>query len=310
MFRRLALIGTGLIGGSLALALRERGEVGEVVGYSRRLDTRLAAERLGLIDRPADSIAEAVEGADLVFLATPVKAMDAVLGELASCLPDGALITDGGSVKGAVVERARAHLSAEQLARFIPGHPIAGRERSGPEAATAELYRGHRVILTPIEENRAEDIARIEAMWQATGARIERLDVVHHDHVLAATSHLPHAAAYAMVSALARLAERYEVFRYAAGGFRDFTRIASSDPVMWRDICLDNRDEILVMLDHYRAELDSLRGMLESADGAKIEHYFHEAKAVRDALYPVAQANEANGASQANGISETGKTSR
>ncbi|MFI9653991.1 prephenate dehydrogenase/arogenate dehydrogenase family protein [Guyparkeria sp. GHLCS8-2] len=304
MFRRLALIGTGLIGGSLALALRARGEVGEVVGYSRRLDTRLAAERLGLIDRPADSIAEAVEGADLVFLATPVKAMDAVLGELATCLPDDALVTDGGSVKGAVVERARAHLSAGQLARFVPGHPIAGRERSGPEAATSDLYRGHRVILTPIEENRAEDVARIEAMWQATGARIERLEVAHHDHVLAATSHLPHAAAYAMVSALARLAERYEVFRYAAGGFRDFTRIASSDPVMWRDICLDNRDEILVMLDHYRAELDCLRGMLESADGEQIEHYFHEAKAVRDALYPVAQANGANG------VSQMGKSSR
>lgn len=304
MFRRLALIGTGLIGGSLALALRARGEVGEVVGYSRRLDTRLAAERLGLIDRPADSIAEAVEGADLVFLATPVKAMDAVLGELAAYLPDEALVTDGGSVKGAVVKRARAHLSAGQLARFVPGHPIAGRERSGPEAATADLYRGHRVILTPIEENRAEDVARIEAMWQATGARIERLEVAHHDHVLAATSHLPHAAAYAMVSALSRLAERYEVFRYAAGGFRDFTRIASSDPVMWRDICLDNRDEILVMLDHYRAELDSLRGMLESADGEQIEHYFHEAKAVRDALYPVAQANGANG------VSQTDKSSR
>ncbi|MCL7744341.1 prephenate dehydrogenase/arogenate dehydrogenase family protein [Guyparkeria hydrothermalis] len=292
MFRRVALIGTGLIGGSLALALRERGEVGEVVGYARRLETRLAAERRGLIDRPADSIAEAVEGADLVFLATPVKAMDAVLGELAGVLPDDALITDGGSVKGAVVERARAQLSAEQLARFVPGHPIAGRERSGPEAATAELYRGHRVILTPIEENRAEDVARIEAMWQATGARVERLDVAHHDHVLAATSHLPHAAAFAMVSSLARLAERYEVFRYAAGGFRDFTRIASSDPVMWRDICLDNRDEILQMLDHYRAELDGLHDMLASADGEAIERYFAEAKAVRDALYPVVEAGD------------------
>ena len=292
MFRRLALIGTGLIGGSLALALRERGEVGEVVGYARRLETRLAAERRELIDRPADSIAEAVEGADLVFLATPVKAMDAVLGELAGVLPADALITDGGSVKGAVVERARAQLSADQLARFVPGHPIAGRERSGPEAATADLYRGHRVILTPIEENRAEDVTRIEAMWAATGARVERLDVAHHDHVLAATSHLPHAAAFAMVSALARLAERYEVFRYAAGGFRDFTRIASSDPVMWRDICLDNRDEILIMLDHYRAELDGLRAMLESGDGEAIEGYFGEAKAVRDALYPVVESGD------------------
>jgi len=288
---RLALIGTGLIGGSLSLALREQGAVGEVVGYSRRLDTRLAAQRLGLIDRPADSIAEAVAGADMIFLATPVTAMDAVLAELAGCLPEGALITDGGSVKGAVVERARAHLAAEQLARFVPGHPIAGRERSGPEAATAELYRDHRVILTPLPENAAEDVARVEAMWRAVGARVERLDVAHHDHVLAATSHLPHAAAFAMVSALTRLAERYEVFRYAAGGFRDFTRIASSDPVMWRDICLDNRDEILGLMDHYRDELDRLRDLIAERDGEGLERYLTEAKDVRDALYPAADVD-------------------
>lgn len=292
MFRRMALIGTGLIGGSLALALREKGEVGEVVGFSRRLETRLSAERLGLIDRPADSLAEAVSGADLVFLATPVKAMDALLAELAHCLPADALITDGGSVKGAVVERARAHLSSAQLARFVPGHPIAGREHSGPESATADLYRRHRVILTPLEENAPGDVARIEAMWRSVGARIERLDVAHHDHVLAATSHLPHAAAFAMVSALSRLAERYEVFRYAAGGFRDFTRIASSDPVMWRDICLDNRHELLGMLDHYREELDDLRAMLADGEGDALETYFAEAKAVRDALYPTAEHDD------------------
>ncbi|WP_372591036.1 prephenate dehydrogenase [Guyparkeria sp.] len=291
MIDRLALIGTGLIGGSLALGLREQDAVGEVVGYSRRLDTRLSAQRLGLIDRPADSIAEAVAGADMVFLATPVAAMDAVLAELADCLPEGALITDGGSVKGAVVERARAHLSSAQLARFVPGHPIAGREHSGPSAATADLYRGHRVILTPLPENTDADVARVESMWRAVGARVERLDVAHHDHVLAATSHLPHVAAFAMVSALARLAERYEVFRYAAGGFRDFTRIASSDPVMWRDICLDNRDEILGMLDHYRAELDQLRGLMADRDGEALESYLADAKAVRDALYPVADSN-------------------
>jgi prephenate dehydrogenase len=289
---RLALIGTGLIGGSLAMALRDRGAVGEVAGYSRRLETRLSAQRLGLIDRPAESIAEAVAGADMVFLATPVIAMDAVLAELADCLPDQALITDGGSVKGAVVARARAHLSADQLARFIPGHPIAGREHSGPTAATADLYRDQRVILTPLPENAPEDIIRVEAMWRTVGARVERLDVAHHDHVLAATSHLPHAAAFAMVSALARLAERYEVFRYAAGGFRDFTRIAGSDPVMWRDICLDNRDEILGLLDHYRDELDRLRGLMVERDGEGLERYFAEAKAVRDALYPAARADD------------------
>lgn len=284
-FRKLALIGTGLIGGSLALALKQRGLVGEVSGYSRQLQTRLRARELGLIDHPADSVAEAVEGADLVFIATPVRAMAAVFAELAPALADDALITDGGSVKGAVVEAARAKLSADQFARFVPGHPIAGTERSGPDAAFASLFEDHRIILTPLPENPPELVARAEALWQGVGARVERLDVAHHDHVLAATSHLPHVAAFGMVGALARLAERYEVFHYAAGGFRDFTRIASSDPSMWRDICVTNRDELLGMIDHYVAELGGLRQMIESGDAQAIERYLADAKAVRDALY-------------------------
>lgn len=290
-FRKLALIGTGLIGGSLALALKQRGLVGEVSGYSRQLQTRLRARELGLIDQPADSVAEAVKDADLVFVATPVRAMDAVFAEMAPALADDVLITDGGSVKGMVVEAARRHLSAAQFARFVPGHPIAGTERSGPDAAFASLFENHRIILTPLPENPAALVQRAEQLWQAVGAQVESLDVAHHDHVLAATSHLPHVAAFGMVGALARLAERYEVFHYAAGGFRDFTRIASSDPSMWRDICLTNRDELLGMIDHYTDELAQLRQMIEAGDAEAIERYLGDAKAIRDALYREATPN-------------------
>ncbi|ANJ66760.1 prephenate dehydrogenase [Halothiobacillus diazotrophicus] len=285
MIQRLALIGLGLIGGSLSLALKQRGLVGEVVGYSRQLQTRLRARELGIIDRPVDSVAEAVAGADVVFVATPVQAMAGVFRDMAEALAPNALITDGGSVKGAVVAAAKAALSTAQFAQFVPGHPIAGTERSGPDAAFAELFENHRIILTPMPENAADQVRRAEDLWRSVGAQVECMDVAHHDHILAATSHLPHVAAFSLVSALSRLEERYEVFRYAAGGFRDFSRIASSDPAMWRDICLTNRDELLPMLDHYLAELQQMRGLIDHRDGAGIEQMFSGAKAVRDALY-------------------------
>ncbi|WP_407276408.1 prephenate dehydrogenase [Halothiobacillus sp. DCM-1] len=282
---RLALIGLGLIGGSLSLALKSAGVVGEVVGYSRQLATRLRAQELGLIDRPADSVAEAVQGADLVFIATPVQAMGGVFAQMIETLAPDALITDGGSVKGAVVAAAQAAMPEGQWRQFVPGHPIAGTEHSGPDAAFATLYHGQRVILTPLPENDPTQVARVEAIWRVAGAVVEHMTVPHHDHVLAATSHLPHLAAFGLVNALARLEERYEVFRYAAGGFRDFTRIASSDPAMWRDICLANRAELVPMLDHYLAELQGLRRLMESADSDGLAQAFAEAKAVRDALY-------------------------
>ncbi|ACX96168.1 prephenate dehydrogenase [Halothiobacillus neapolitanus] len=285
MINRLALIGLGLIGGSLSLALKERGLVGEVVGYSRQLQTRLRARELGLIDRPVDSAAEAVRGADVVFIATPVQAMASVFAEIGPELDPGALITDGGSVKGNVVAAAKLSLSPAQWGQFVPGHPIAGTERSGPDAAFATLFVDHRVILTPISENAPEMVTRAVDLWQSVGAIVEQMDVQHHDHVLAATSHLPHLAAFGLVSALSRLEERYEVFRYAAGGFRDFSRIASSDPQMWRDICVANRDELLPMLDHYLVELHRLRQLIEASDSAGVEKLFADAKAVRDALY-------------------------
>jgi len=285
MINRLAIIGLGLIGGSLSLALKERGLVTEVVGYSRQLQTRLRARELGLIDRPVDSIAEAVRGADVVFIATPVQAMAAVFAEMAPVLDPQALVTDGGSVKGNVVQAAKSALSPSQLGQFVPGHPIAGTERSGPDAAFAALFVDHRVILTPIEENPPEMVARAVDLWQSVGAIVEQMAVQHHDHVLAATSHLPHLAAFGLVSALSRLDERYEVFRYAAGGFRDFSRIASSDPQMWRDICVANREELLPMLDHYLVELQRLRQLIDAGDSAGVETLFSDAKAVRDALY-------------------------
>lgn len=285
MIQRLALIGMGLIGGSLSLALKQRGLVGEVVGYSRQLQTRLRARELGIIDRPVDSVAEAVAGADVVFVATPVQAMAGVFQAMAGALSPGALITDGGSVKGAVVSAAEHALSPTQFAQFVPGHPIAGTERSGPDAAFAELFVNHRVILTPTDMNDLAMIQRAEALWCSVGAQVERMSVAHHDHILAATSHLPHVAAFSLVSALSRLEERYEVFRYAAGGFRDFSRIASSDPAMWRDICLTNRDELLPMLDHYLAELQQMRGLIDRQDSAGIEQLLVGAKSVRDALY-------------------------
>ncbi|HQT42784.1 MAG TPA: prephenate dehydrogenase/arogenate dehydrogenase family protein [Halothiobacillus sp.] len=285
MIERLALIGLGLIGGSLSLALKKQGLVGEVVGYSRQLQTRLRAFELGLIDRPVDSVAEAVRGADVVFIATPVQAMASVFAELAPVLAPNALITDGGSVKGNVVAAARAALSSVQFGQFVPGHPIAGTERSGPDAAFATLFVDHRVILTPTSANTSAVIERAVALWQAVGAQVEQMPVQHHDHVLAATSHLPHLAAFGLVSALSRLEERYEVFRYAAGGFRDFSRIASSDPQMWRDICVANRDELLPMLDHYLDELQLLRRLIDAGDSVGVERVFADAKAVRDVLY-------------------------
>lgn len=282
---RLALIGLGLIGGSLSLALKEHGLVGEVVGYSRQEQTRLRACELGLIDRSVDSVADAVRGADVVFIATPVQAMGNVFQAMAATLAPHALVTDGGSVKGSVVAAAKRALPPEQWAQFVPGHPIAGTERSGPDAAFASLFINHRVILTPLPENSADRVAQATALWTSVGAVVEQMDVQHHDHVLAATSHLPHLAAFGLVSALSRLEERYEVFRYAAGGFRDFTRIASSDPHMWRDICVANRNELLPMLDHYLDELLLLRRLIDAGDRAGVEQLFCDAKAARDALY-------------------------
>jgi prephenate dehydrogenase len=283
MINRLAILGVGLIGGSLARALRDAGHVREIVGYGRGLANLQRAVELGVVDRIETSPAAAVRGADMVVLATPVGTMPEILAAIAPYLDRETVVTDVGSVKGSVAAAARAALGT-RLAGFVPGHPIAGTERSGVEASFASLFVGRRVVLTPLPENQAETVLRVRGMWQAAGADVVEMTVEHHDEVLAATSHLPHLLAYVLVDLLVQLEDRREVFAFAAGGFRDFTRIASSDPVMWRDISLANRAAIGHMLRAYRAKLDGLIAAVENGDAAALQSLFARAKAARDAL--------------------------
>ncbi len=281
MIRRLAVIGVGLIGGSLARALRAEGAVGEVVGCGRGIENLETAMRLGIIDRYTHDIGEAVEGADLVFLAVPLGAMRSAFEAMRGHLSPDAVVTDGGSVKGSVVRDCVA-VFGEMPPWFVPGHPIAGTENSGAEAAFAELYRQRRVILTPLPETAPAALTRVEAMWRLCGAEVVEMAVDHHDEVLAATSHLPHMLAYTLVDSLARMKENDEIFRYAAGGFRDFTRIASSNPVMWRDICIANSEAIGAKLEAFASELTELSDTLKRGDSDHLLKIFSRAKAARD----------------------------
>jgi prephenate dehydrogenase len=279
--RRLAVIGVGLIGGSLARALRSAGLVDEIVGCGRGRANLEEAVALGVIDRYMHDIGDAVRDADMVFLAVPLGAMREAFGAMRATLPPDALITDGGSAKGSVVADCRS-AAPELLARFVPGHPIAGNERNGVAASLAGLYRDRRVILTPLPENAAAAVARVSAMWQACGAQVMEMSVQHHDEVLAATSHLPHMLAFGLVDMLARMKENDEIFLYAAGGFRDFTRIASSNPVMWRDICIANREALSPMLAAFAEEMGELARSIGEADADHLLAIFERAKAARD----------------------------
>jgi prephenate dehydrogenase len=281
LFRKIAIIGVGLIGGSLARALRRAGQRARIVGYGRNhLDLQRAIE-LGVIDGFETRLQAAVQDADMIVVAVPVGAIADVLHEIRPYLAADAVITDVGSTKHGVVATAREQLGAA-VAAFVPGHPIAGDERRGVEASRADLFDGRTVLLTPVEETRPLAVARVRALWEATGARVAEMDPERHDQVLAATSHLPHVLAFALVDTLARMDDSEEIFRYAAGGFRDFTRIASSDPVVWRDICLANGEHILATLARYRAALDELGGLISAADGEGLVDLFKRAKAVRD----------------------------
>ncbi len=281
MIQQLTVIGVGLIGGSLARALRRAGFVGEVVGCGRSLGNLQRARELGVIDRYHQDPAQAVVGADLVFIAVPLGAMAATFAAIRDHLAPGAILTDGGSVKGSVVADAR-QVFGRLPPRFVPGHPIAGTEQSGVDASFAELYRNRRVILTPLPDTDPVATAQVQAMWEACGAEVTQMAVDHHDEVLAATSHLPHLLAYGLVDSLARLRENDEIFRYAAGGFRDFTRIASSHPIMWRDICLANREALGQMLARFQRELAELAADVEGGDGEALLAVFERAKAARD----------------------------
>lgn len=278
---RLAIIGVGLIGGSLARALREAGAVGEVVGCGRALPNLERAVELGVIDRFDQDPATAVAGADMVFVAVPLGAMRGVFTAIKDRLSPDAIVTDGGSVKGSVVADALAAFGRVPP-RLVPGHPIAGTEHSGVEASFATLYRDRRVILTPLPETDPRAVGRVDWMWRTCGAEISHMSVTHHDEVLAATSHLPHMLAYGLVDALARMDETDEIFRYAAGGFRDFTRIASSSPVMWRDICIANREALSAMLARFSVELTDLAQAIRLGDANTLLEVFERAKAARD----------------------------
>jgi prephenate dehydrogenase len=265
--KRLAVIGVGLIGGSFALGLKKAKAVSHVVGVGRNAaNLQLALER-GIIDAIAPDPAAAARDADLVLVATPVAQFPAVFASLAE---SKALITDGGSTKRDVIAAARKALG-KRIGRFVPAHPIAGAEKSGAAAAKAELFQGRRVVLTPMKENARASVAAVEAAWSACGAKVSRMDAEEHDAVLAAVSHLPHVLAYALVHDVAKRNNSEQLFSFAAGGFRDFTRIASSHPEMWRDICLANRDRLLQELKLYANELGSIRKLIDNSDGAGLE---------------------------------------
>lgn len=281
MIDRLCIIGVGLIGGSLACALREAGAVGHVVGCNRSPDSLAKAKALGVIDAGETDPARAAAGADVVLVAVPMLAMEGVFRAIAPALSPHTILTDAGSAKGHVLDAARAVFGSVP-STLVPGHPIAGIEKSGVEAAFAALYRGRRVILTPAVETDPAATARVRWMWEQAGAQVEEMEVEHHDEVLAATSHLPHMLAYSLVDALARMEEHKEIFRFAAGGFRDFTRIASSDPRMWHDICLANRTQLLKMLQRFGDDLKRLSAAIEAGDSASVMEIFERAKTARD----------------------------
>lgn len=276
---KLALVGTGLIGGSFALALKQAGAVREVLGVGRNPARLIIARELGLIDRAVDW-AEAGQ-ADCILLAMPVGETGTVLKKLAPHLKSGAIVTDAGSTKADVVKAARAALGP-RFADFVPGHPIAGSEQSGPGAARIDLYQGKRVVLTPQAETRADASATVRALWEAVGAQVETLDAAQHDRIFAAVSHLPHLAAFALVDDLAQRADGDTFFRFAAGGFRDFTRIAGSSPEMWRDIALANRDALVTELDAYLDALQSLRQAIDAGDADALLKIFSRARAARE----------------------------
>ncbi len=276
---KLAIVGTGLIGGSFALALKQAGAVREVLGVGRNPARLTVARELGLIDRAVDWV-EAGR-ADCILLAMPVGETEAVLKNLAPHLKAGAIVTDAGSTKADVVEAARAALGT-RFADFVPGHPIAGSEQSGPGAARADLYRGKRVVLTPQDETRADAVATVRALWEAAGAQVETLGAAQHDRIFAAVSHLPHLAAFALVDDLAQRADGDTFFRFAASGFRDFTRIAGSSPEMWRDIALANREAVLAELDAYLASLQALRSAVSAEDAEALLAIFSRAREARN----------------------------
>lgn len=292
MFDKVVIVGVGLIGGSFARALRHAGMVQTIVGLGRSPEVMARALELGIIDAVADFPAAAMQGADLVLVAAPVAQTGPVLASLLPYLEAQTIITDAGSTKCDVVASARAALG-ERVAQFVPGHPIAGRENNGPDAAIVDLYRGKKTVLTPLPENAPADIERVSAAWRACGAIIHQLSPEEHDKVFASVSHLPHLLAYALVDDIASKPHAALLFQYAASGFRDFTRIAGASPEMWRDISLANQSALLGELDAYLAQLTSIRRLLVAGDGAGLEAVYANAQRARCRWIEAIEAAEA-----------------
>ncbi|MBF0562939.1 MAG: prephenate/arogenate dehydrogenase family protein [Alphaproteobacteria bacterium] len=290
LFRRIAFIGIGLIGSSLARVVRRDGLAESTVTCARSESTRNAALRLGLVDEATDDPVAAVKGADLVMLCTPVGAYRALVEAIVPHLEPGAIVSDIGSVKQKVVDELAPLLPAR--VSFVPGHPVAGTEHSGPEAGFAELFVGRWCILTPPPGTSPEAVDRVRALWLKCGMAVDIMDAGHHDRVLAITSHLPHLIAYTIVGTASDLEDdlRQEVIKYSASGFRDFTRIAASDPVMWRDIFLGNREAVLETLQRFTEDLTALQRAIRWGDGDKLIEHFTRTRAIRRSIIDAKQA--------------------
>lgn len=281
LFRQMAVVGVGLIGGSLALATKQAGAVQTVVGVGRSEASRAVAQARGLTDRVTEDLASGVRGADLVVLAVPVREILRLLPEVARLADPGCVVTDVGSVKGPILAAGDA---AFPDGRFVASHPIAGKEQAGPAAARAELFRGANWILTPGPHTRPDAAEKVEALWAAAGARVLRMEAGWHDEVFATVSHLPHLVAYALMDAVLATERGGERVRFSAGGLRDFTRVAGSDPVMWRDIFLMNRGPVLKALAGYQDALERLAAAIRDGDGAALEARLLQARAAREEL--------------------------
>jgi cyclohexadieny/prephenate dehydrogenase len=289
-FRRVAFMGIGLINGSLAKVMRAKGLAGEIVASSRRQETLDRALQLGLCDSATTDPAAAARGADLIVLGTPPGVMGAVAAAMAPGIGADAIITDVGSVKAQIVRDVCPHLP--DRSRFVPGHPVAGTEHSGPEAAFETLFVNRRCILTPTDETDPQAVERVTALWEAAGSAVDIMTPEHHDKVLAITSHLPHLIAYTIVGTVADLEEQQqsEVFKYAAGGFTDFTRIAGSDPTMWRDVFLNNREAVLEMLGRFTEDLVALQRAIRWGEGETLFDLFTRTRAIRRGVVEAGQA--------------------
>ena len=293
VYDRVALIGLGLIASSMFWAIKRAGLVGEVTGYARSQETRDTARRIGLCDRVCDSAREAVEGADLVVLCVPVGAMGQVAADLAPALKPGATVSDVGSVKRAVIDAVAPHIPAG--VHFIPAHPLAGTEHSGPESGFESLFDNRWCLLVPDNGADEKAIVALQQLWQGMGAKVERMDPDHHDLVLSVTSHAPHLIAYTMVGVaddLSRVTDS-EVIQYSAAGFRDFTRIAASDPTMWRDVFLANKDATLEILGRFTEELFALQRAIRRGDGAHLHDYFTRTRQIRRGIIEAGQDTDA-----------------